>query len=117
MPRQAGAGPASQGHWALTDSRTTRSGGEDETCGQAAITPAAAWQPIIAAASPYQGVCALPADTQATMEKLDATQCLRLVSEGVIGRIAFVGRYDITVLRALPPSPAGAVEQHHKRGM
>jgi len=40
----------------------------------------------------------LPADTQATMEKLDATQCLRLVSEGVIGRIAFVGRYDITVL-------------------
>lgn len=32
------------------------------------------------------------------METLDEAECLRLVSLGVIGRLAFVGRYDLTVL-------------------
>lgn len=32
------------------------------------------------------------------MESLDEAECLRLVSLGVIGRLAYVGRYDLTVL-------------------
>jgi nitroimidazol reductase NimA-like FMN-containing flavoprotein (pyridoxamine 5'-phosphate oxidase superfamily) len=32
------------------------------------------------------------------METLDEAECLRLVSLGMIGRLAFVGRYDLTVL-------------------
>jgi nitroimidazol reductase NimA-like FMN-containing flavoprotein (pyridoxamine 5'-phosphate oxidase superfamily) len=32
------------------------------------------------------------------MEKLDEAECLRLVADGVIGRIAYVGQYDLTVL-------------------
>lgn len=32
------------------------------------------------------------------METLDEAECLRLVSLGVIGRLAYVGRYDLTVL-------------------
>jgi nitroimidazol reductase NimA-like FMN-containing flavoprotein (pyridoxamine 5'-phosphate oxidase superfamily) len=31
------------------------------------------------------------------MEKLDEAECLRLVADGVIGRIAYVGQYDLTV--------------------
>ncbi|HUZ22673.1 MAG TPA: pyridoxamine 5'-phosphate oxidase family protein [Streptosporangiaceae bacterium] len=40
----------------------------------------------------------MPAEAQAVMEKLDEAECLRLVADGVIGRLAFVGQYDITVL-------------------
>ena len=32
------------------------------------------------------------------MEELDEAECLRLISPGGIGRIAFVGEYDLTVL-------------------
>jgi nitroimidazol reductase NimA-like FMN-containing flavoprotein (pyridoxamine 5'-phosphate oxidase superfamily) len=32
------------------------------------------------------------------MEKLDETECLRLVAGSVIGRIAYVGQYDMTIL-------------------
>jgi nitroimidazol reductase NimA-like FMN-containing flavoprotein (pyridoxamine 5'-phosphate oxidase superfamily) len=34
----------------------------------------------------------------AMMEDLDEAECLRLISPGGIGRIAFVGEYDLTVL-------------------
>jgi nitroimidazol reductase NimA-like FMN-containing flavoprotein (pyridoxamine 5'-phosphate oxidase superfamily) len=40
----------------------------------------------------------LPRDAQAIMENLDEAECLRLVADGVIGRIAYVGQYDLTVL-------------------
>ena len=40
----------------------------------------------------------MPRDAQAIMEKLDEAECLRLVADSVIGRIAFVGQYDLTVL-------------------
>jgi len=42
----------------------------------------------------------LPRDAQAIMEKLDEAECLRLVADGVIGRIAYVGQYDLTVAHA-----------------
>jgi nitroimidazol reductase NimA-like FMN-containing flavoprotein (pyridoxamine 5'-phosphate oxidase superfamily) len=32
------------------------------------------------------------------MEKLDEAECMRLVSTAVVGRLAFVGQYDLTVL-------------------
>jgi nitroimidazol reductase NimA-like FMN-containing flavoprotein (pyridoxamine 5'-phosphate oxidase superfamily) len=32
------------------------------------------------------------------MEEMDEAECMRLLSLGVIGRLAFVGRYDLTVL-------------------
>jgi nitroimidazol reductase NimA-like FMN-containing flavoprotein (pyridoxamine 5'-phosphate oxidase superfamily) len=32
------------------------------------------------------------------LEKLDEAECLRLISPGGVGRIAFVGSYDLTVL-------------------
>jgi nitroimidazol reductase NimA-like FMN-containing flavoprotein (pyridoxamine 5'-phosphate oxidase superfamily) len=32
------------------------------------------------------------------MEKLDEAECLRLVAGSVIGRIAYVGQYDMTIL-------------------
>jgi nitroimidazol reductase NimA-like FMN-containing flavoprotein (pyridoxamine 5'-phosphate oxidase superfamily) len=35
---------------------------------------------------------------KAIMETLDEAECLRLVSSEVIGRLAFVGRFDLTVL-------------------
>jgi nitroimidazol reductase NimA-like FMN-containing flavoprotein (pyridoxamine 5'-phosphate oxidase superfamily) len=34
----------------------------------------------------------------AAPEKLDEAECLRLISPGGVGRIAFVGSYDLTVL-------------------
>lgn len=34
----------------------------------------------------------------AILEELNEAECLRLLSQGVIGRIAFVGEYDLTVL-------------------
>jgi nitroimidazol reductase NimA-like FMN-containing flavoprotein (pyridoxamine 5'-phosphate oxidase superfamily) len=40
----------------------------------------------------------VPRHAQAIMEKLDEAECLRLVSQGIIGRLAFVGQYDLTVL-------------------
>jgi nitroimidazol reductase NimA-like FMN-containing flavoprotein (pyridoxamine 5'-phosphate oxidase superfamily) len=35
---------------------------------------------------------------KAIMEELDEAECLRLASQEVIGRIAYSGRYDLTVL-------------------
>jgi nitroimidazol reductase NimA-like FMN-containing flavoprotein (pyridoxamine 5'-phosphate oxidase superfamily) len=40
----------------------------------------------------------LPEHAKAIMETLDEAECLRLVSLGVIGRLVYVGRYDLTVL-------------------
>jgi nitroimidazol reductase NimA-like FMN-containing flavoprotein (pyridoxamine 5'-phosphate oxidase superfamily) len=40
----------------------------------------------------------LPKHSAAIMEALDEAECLRLLSLAVVGRIAFVGRYDLTVL-------------------
>jgi nitroimidazol reductase NimA-like FMN-containing flavoprotein (pyridoxamine 5'-phosphate oxidase superfamily) len=34
----------------------------------------------------------------AVMEELDQAECLRLISPGGVGRIAFTGEYDLTVL-------------------
>jgi nitroimidazol reductase NimA-like FMN-containing flavoprotein (pyridoxamine 5'-phosphate oxidase superfamily) len=34
----------------------------------------------------------------ATTEELDEAECLRLISPGGVGRVAFVGQYDLTVL-------------------
>jgi nitroimidazol reductase NimA-like FMN-containing flavoprotein (pyridoxamine 5'-phosphate oxidase superfamily) len=41
--------------------------------------------------------CTMSKHAQAIMEQLDEAECLRLVSHRVIGRLAFVGRYDLTV--------------------
>jgi nitroimidazol reductase NimA-like FMN-containing flavoprotein (pyridoxamine 5'-phosphate oxidase superfamily) len=40
----------------------------------------------------------VPRHAEAITESLDERECLRLVAKGVIGRIAFVGEYDLTVL-------------------
>jgi len=40
----------------------------------------------------------MPGHGRAITETLDEAECLRLVSLGVIGRLAYVGRYDLTVL-------------------
>ena len=40
----------------------------------------------------------MPRDAEAITESLDERECLRLVAQGVVGRIAFVGQYDLTVL-------------------
>lgn len=40
----------------------------------------------------------MPEHAKAIMETLDEAECLRLVSLGVVGRLAYVGRYDLTVL-------------------
>jgi nitroimidazol reductase NimA-like FMN-containing flavoprotein (pyridoxamine 5'-phosphate oxidase superfamily) len=40
----------------------------------------------------------VPIHAEPIFETLDEQECLRLVSQGVIGRIAFVGEYDLTVL-------------------
>lgn len=37
-------------------------------------------------------------ESDAVMTELDEAECLRLISPGGIGRIAFHGRYDLTVL-------------------
>lgn len=34
----------------------------------------------------------------AVMEELDNAECLQLISPGGVGRVAFVGQYDLTVL-------------------
>jgi nitroimidazol reductase NimA-like FMN-containing flavoprotein (pyridoxamine 5'-phosphate oxidase superfamily) len=39
-----------------------------------------------------------PASTRPVLERLDEAECLRLISPGGIGRIAFTGRYGLTVL-------------------
>lgn len=39
----------------------------------------------------------MPDHGKSIMETLDETECLRLVSTQVIGRLAFVGSYDLTV--------------------
>lgn len=39
----------------------------------------------------------MPEHGKPIMETLDETECLRLVSTQVIGRLAFVGSYDLTV--------------------
>lgn len=38
------------------------------------------------------------ASTPAVLEQLDEAECLRLIGAGGIGRIAYTGRYDLTVL-------------------
>ena len=38
------------------------------------------------------------ANSSPVLEKLDGAECLRLISPGGIGRIAFTGRYGLTVL-------------------
>src|SRR4029077_7933896 len=38
------------------------------------------------------------ANTSPVLETLDEAECLRLISPGGIGRIAFTGRYGLTVL-------------------
>ena len=38
------------------------------------------------------------ANVSPVLEKLDEAECLRLISPGGIGRIAFTGRYGLTVL-------------------
>jgi nitroimidazol reductase NimA-like FMN-containing flavoprotein (pyridoxamine 5'-phosphate oxidase superfamily) len=35
---------------------------------------------------------------EATLERLDEAECLRLIAPGGIGRLVFAGRYDLTVL-------------------
>jgi nitroimidazol reductase NimA-like FMN-containing flavoprotein (pyridoxamine 5'-phosphate oxidase superfamily) len=40
----------------------------------------------------------MPIHAEALTEVLDETECRRLISPGGIGRIAYNGRYDITVL-------------------
>jgi nitroimidazol reductase NimA-like FMN-containing flavoprotein (pyridoxamine 5'-phosphate oxidase superfamily) len=37
-------------------------------------------------------------DAEPVLEKLDEAECLRLISPGGVGRIAFLGSYDLTVL-------------------
>jgi nitroimidazol reductase NimA-like FMN-containing flavoprotein (pyridoxamine 5'-phosphate oxidase superfamily) len=39
----------------------------------------------------------VPEHAKAITETLDEAECLRLVSQGAVGRLAFVGRYDLTV--------------------
>jgi len=38
------------------------------------------------------------AEQPAVLEQLDEAECLRLIAPGGIGRIAYTGRYDLTVL-------------------
>jgi nitroimidazol reductase NimA-like FMN-containing flavoprotein (pyridoxamine 5'-phosphate oxidase superfamily) len=40
----------------------------------------------------------MPSPAVAITEDLDEAECLRLIAPGGIGRIAFVGEYDLTVL-------------------
>jgi nitroimidazol reductase NimA-like FMN-containing flavoprotein (pyridoxamine 5'-phosphate oxidase superfamily) len=40
----------------------------------------------------------MPGHARAVTETLDEAECLRLVALGVVGRLAYVGRYDLTVL-------------------
>jgi nitroimidazol reductase NimA-like FMN-containing flavoprotein (pyridoxamine 5'-phosphate oxidase superfamily) len=40
----------------------------------------------------------LTTDSQTDVTELDEAECLRLISPGGIGRIAFVGRFDLAVL-------------------
>jgi nitroimidazol reductase NimA-like FMN-containing flavoprotein (pyridoxamine 5'-phosphate oxidase superfamily) len=37
-------------------------------------------------------------ETKPVLENLDAAECLRLIAPGGVGRIAFVGSYDLTIL-------------------
>jgi nitroimidazol reductase NimA-like FMN-containing flavoprotein (pyridoxamine 5'-phosphate oxidase superfamily) len=37
-------------------------------------------------------------EAKPVLQKLDEAECLRLISPGGVGRIAFVGSYDLTVL-------------------
>lgn len=40
----------------------------------------------------------MPTDTKPNMETLSEAECMRLISPGGIGRIAYIGRFDLTVL-------------------
>jgi nitroimidazol reductase NimA-like FMN-containing flavoprotein (pyridoxamine 5'-phosphate oxidase superfamily) len=40
----------------------------------------------------------MTSDTRPVPEKLDEAECLRLIAPGGVGRIAFAGSYDLTVL-------------------
>jgi nitroimidazol reductase NimA-like FMN-containing flavoprotein (pyridoxamine 5'-phosphate oxidase superfamily) len=39
-----------------------------------------------------------PADSKPVLEPLDEAECLRLISPGGLGRLAYSGRFDLTVL-------------------
>jgi nitroimidazol reductase NimA-like FMN-containing flavoprotein (pyridoxamine 5'-phosphate oxidase superfamily) len=41
---------------------------------------------------------AMSSDAHHTLEALDEAECLRLISPGGIGRLAYMGRYGLTVL-------------------
>jgi nitroimidazol reductase NimA-like FMN-containing flavoprotein (pyridoxamine 5'-phosphate oxidase superfamily) len=48
-------------------------------------------------------------EARAVLEKLDEAECLRLISPGGVGRIAFVGSYDLTVLPVNYRMVSGAI--------
>ncbi|MGD0373513.1 MAG: pyridoxamine 5'-phosphate oxidase family protein [Streptosporangiaceae bacterium] len=58
----------------------------DHTAGSASASPA---NP-----GPEPG----PADSKPVLEPLDEAECLRLISPGGLGRLAYSGRFDLTVL-------------------
>jgi nitroimidazol reductase NimA-like FMN-containing flavoprotein (pyridoxamine 5'-phosphate oxidase superfamily) len=45
-----------------------------------------------------KGACTVINDAQPRLAELDESECLRLISPGGVGRLAFVGQYDLTVL-------------------
>jgi nitroimidazol reductase NimA-like FMN-containing flavoprotein (pyridoxamine 5'-phosphate oxidase superfamily) len=45
-----------------------------------------------------KGACPVITDAQPRLTELDEAECLRLISPGGVGRLAFVGQYDLTVL-------------------
>ncbi len=50
-----------------------------------------------------------PDKASPVLERLDETECLRLITPGGIGRIAYTGRYDLTVLPVNYILHAGAI--------
>jgi nitroimidazol reductase NimA-like FMN-containing flavoprotein (pyridoxamine 5'-phosphate oxidase superfamily) len=49
-------------------------------------------------------------EARPVLEKLDAAECLPLISPGGAGRIAFVGSYDLTVLPVNYQLADGAIQ-------
>jgi hypothetical protein len=58
----------------------------DHTAGSASVSPASR--------GPEPG----PPDSKPVLEPLDEAECLRLISPGGLGRLAYSGRFDLTVL-------------------
>jgi nitroimidazol reductase NimA-like FMN-containing flavoprotein (pyridoxamine 5'-phosphate oxidase superfamily) len=48
--------------------------------------------------APEPGQARDAAPVQAVLERLDEDECLRLISPGGVGRLAYSGRFDLTVL-------------------